>query len=313
MTVLITGAGLIGTHTARTLLDQGVGVVLFDPEPNLPYIESVVGPDRKLFRVERGDVRDLPRIVDLMLRVGVTRILHTAALRGAQVEENPSLAFHLNVAGTLNLLEATRIRGLARVVLVSSSAIYPATDGGASPLAEREPYGVPGKLTAAYQVMSEIMARAFQQAEGVNAIVCRPCETYGRGRYDGSIPDDPQLERLIRHALETGGAPLSVDVPAEERAYVKEVALGIREAIFVEKPSTRVYNLGSGEIVTAGGLATVLNRVIPGLRATAASQAAESPPLLDCSLARQELDYRPTWGLDQAINDYVNEIRLLPR
>ena len=41
---------------------------------------ALVGTERKLFRVERGDVRDLPRIMDLMLRIGVTRILLARAI-----------------------------------------------------------------------------------------------------------------------------------------------------------------------------------------------------------------------------------------
>jgi nucleoside-diphosphate-sugar epimerase len=144
----------------------------------------------------------------------------------------------------------------------------------------------------------------------VNAIVCRPCATYGRGRYDGSIPDEPELERTVRDALiRDPGAQFTVDVPPGERAYVKDVALGIREAIFVEKPSTRVYNLGSGEIVTSDRLAAALNRAIPGLRAAGANPAEMPTPLLDCTLAQQELSYNPSWSLDSAVQDYVNEIR----
>jgi len=312
VTVLITGAGLIGTHTAKALLDQGVGVVLFDPEPNPRYIESVVGRDRKLFRVERGDVRDLPRIVDLMLRVGVTRILHTAAMRGPVADENPSLAFHVNVAGTLNLIEATRIRSLARFVFVSSSAVYgeAGSDPGSS-VSEHAPYHVPGSLGAAYQAMGEIMAQVFQRLQGVNAIVCRPCATYGRGRYDGSIADTDEFEGTIRAAMDApAGVPLPIVLPAAERAYVKDIALGVREAIFVEKPTTRVYNLGSGEIVTASKLAAALSAA--GLQATVPAPSDEFAPLLDTTLARQELGYSPSWALPRAIQDYVEELRSVP-
>ena len=55
MTVLVTGAGLVGTYTAKLLLDQGVGVLLYDTDPSARYIESVVGPDQKLLKVERGE------------------------------------------------------------------------------------------------------------------------------------------------------------------------------------------------------------------------------------------------------------------
>ena len=93
MTILVTGAGLIGTHTARALLDQGVGVVLYDSAPDENYIESVVGPDRKLFYVERGDVRDFASLIDVVLRRGVTRILHAAAIGGSLAAETPGPRF----------------------------------------------------------------------------------------------------------------------------------------------------------------------------------------------------------------------------
>src|SRR5436309_6233276 len=110
MTILVTGSGLLGTHAARALLDQGTGVVLYDPDPSSEYIERVVGADRKLFYIEPGDVRDFARLIDVVLRRGVTRILHTAAIAGAAATENPTAVFQTNVAGALNLIEVARIR-----------------------------------------------------------------------------------------------------------------------------------------------------------------------------------------------------------
>src|SRR5947207_12362978 len=190
MTILVTGAGLIGTHAARALLDQGTGVVLYDAAPDDAYIESVVGTDRKIFYVERGDVRDFPRLTDVVLRRGVTRILHTITLAGPLVEENPGAAFHINVAGTLNLIEIARIRSLARIVLVSSSGVY--GDGeqppGEGPIVEHEVGWPSSSFDGAYNAMAEIMALAYHRLAAVNAIIVRPCATYGlsRGMWDTS-------------------------------------------------------------------------------------------------------------------------------
>ena len=121
MTVLVTGAGLIGTNTAKLLLDQGAGVCLYDPNPSPSYIESIVGPDRKLLYIERGDTRDFANIIEVMRRRGVTRILHTGGVLSTRVDENPYQAFQSNVLGTLNAIEASRLHGLARVVFISSA------------------------------------------------------------------------------------------------------------------------------------------------------------------------------------------------
>src|SRR5438552_2049894 len=137
MTVLVTGAGLIGTNTARMLLDRGESVCLYDPNPSQPYIGSVVGKDERL-SVERGDTRDFPNIVEVIRRRGVDRILHTGGVLSTRVDENPYQAFQSNVLGTLNTIEAARLHGLARVVFMSSAQ---ATQ--MDPTAQGAPFPIP--------------------------------------------------------------------------------------------------------------------------------------------------------------------------
>ncbi len=60
MNILITGAGLIGSHCARQAVDAGHKVVLFDLSPNRDYLQKVVGKDRA--DVVAADMRDLPAL-----------------------------------------------------------------------------------------------------------------------------------------------------------------------------------------------------------------------------------------------------------
>ncbi|MBM2812455.1 MAG: nucleoside-diphosphate-sugar epimerase [Chloroflexi bacterium] len=312
MTILVTGAGLIATHTARSLLDQGVGVVIYDPNPSLSYIESVVGPDRKLFHVEQGDVRDLPHIIDLMLRRGVTRILHTGGLVAPKTEENASLAFDVNVVGTRNMIEAARIRSLNRIVFVSSATVYGRSERTGSGPKEDEPYRPPSSFYAAYKAACEIIGLAYHQIAGVNLIICRPCAVYGRRDAVDGGPASRAIQNALMQAMSSpAGTTIPLDVPTGERAYVKDVALAVREAIFVEKPSTRVYNVGSGEIASAATFAAAINQAVPGANVIPASTGAEAPaPLpLDLTLARAELKYEPQWPVQRAITDFADELR----
>ncbi len=312
MTVLITGAGLIGTHTAKILLDQGVGVLLYDPNPSPSYIESVVGPNRKLFRVERGDVRDFPRLMDLALRVGVTRILHTAGLVGPGAEESPSQAFQVNVAGTLNLIELARIRSLARIVFVSSNFVYFDPDGppGDGPIPENVPYRVPDSYYATYKAAAELVALAYHRLSGVNAIICRPCGVYGRGGFVGGARVGRSLQELLLRAIREPGVELTVDLPIAERVYVKDAVFALREAIFVEKPTQRIYNVGSGEVVTPQSLAAAINAAVPGARAVAGTgELTPAARVIDSSAAKRDLGYEIKYPLNQAIADYITDLR----
>ena len=72
MTVLITGAGMIGRETARLLRSRGDSVVLADIA--MPVDASATGAV-----TVRCDILDIAALRDLVRRHGITRIVHTAA------------------------------------------------------------------------------------------------------------------------------------------------------------------------------------------------------------------------------------------
>src|SRR5687768_11545996 len=85
MNILITGAGLIGAHSARHAVDAGNRVVLFDLSPNRDYIHKIVGNDTE---VVAADIRDLPALLSALERFKVDTLVHTAGLIGSRVQEN---------------------------------------------------------------------------------------------------------------------------------------------------------------------------------------------------------------------------------
>jgi UDP-glucose 4-epimerase len=240
--------------------------------------------------------------------------LHTAAVVGPGADENPGQAFQVNVAATWNLIEVTRIRSLARLVLVSSNSVY-ANDIGPpdQTLHENTPYHEPDSYYGASKAMAEIMALVYHRLAGLNLVICRPCAVYGRGGFVGGSKSGKAInETLIEAIGATPGSKVAVDVPTAERVYAKDVAVALREALFVEKLSTRVYNVGSGEIVTAAMIVDAIRSVLPHVNPVVASTPApENVRLLDTTLARNELGYQPQWPLARAVPDYVSELQQL--
>jgi nucleoside-diphosphate-sugar epimerase len=158
--------------------------------------------------------------------------------------------------------------------------------------------------------MAEIMALAYQRLAGVNAVICRPCAVYGRGGYVGGALQGSRLNEALLSAMHgPAGVPIPIEIPTAERVYVKDAAFAIREAIFVEKQTTQIYNVGSGEIITSAMLAAAINAAVPGARAVAGEVSMAGVRPLDSTLARQELKYEPQWPLARAIPDYVAELR----
>src|SRR5919109_3031913 len=125
MRVLITGAGLIGCHLARRLVDAGDKTVLYDLAPNRAYIDKVVGPAKA--DIVAADIRDLPALIQALKNFAIDTIVHTAGLIGKRVAENTYTGSTNNIIGTIHILEAARLLGLRRVVYVSTFGVYDRT------------------------------------------------------------------------------------------------------------------------------------------------------------------------------------------
>src|SRR5690554_6290239 len=121
---LVTGAaGFIGSNLCEAILEMGYkvkalddlstgkqeNVDLFINDPNYQFIE--------------GDIRDLDTCINST--VGVDYVLHQAAWGSVPRSiEMPLLYEEINIKGTLNMLEASRINKVKKFVYASSSSVY---------------------------------------------------------------------------------------------------------------------------------------------------------------------------------------------
>ncbi len=122
MSVLITGAGLVGSYAAAQLSGMGERVVLFDVAPSWENLRRVPGLEG--VEVVRGDILDFPDLLRVIKEKGVNRIIHTAAFLTAGARERPYAAIRVNILGTANVLEAARNLDIERVVFTSSVTVY---------------------------------------------------------------------------------------------------------------------------------------------------------------------------------------------
>jgi CDP-paratose 2-epimerase len=126
--VLITGgAGFIGSNLADTLATRGTPVVIFDNMSRSGAQENAAWlQDRHRKRIEfvHGDVRDLQTVSDLIADVGA--VLHLAAQVAVTTSlHDPIQDFETNARGTLNVLEAIRLRNpRAPLLFASTNKVY---------------------------------------------------------------------------------------------------------------------------------------------------------------------------------------------
>src|SRR3990170_7575078 len=170
MTVLVTGAGLIGSQIARLLAGEGERPVVFDMAPQLDALAEIAPLDR--LTVARGDIIDPLGLARVIREHGITRILHTAAnpLLTVGAQRDPYAAIRVNIVGTVHVLEAARIFGLGRVVVTSSAVLshYLTGGGDGGDRAKEEAFPRPATFYAAPKEAVESLALNYHRWLGVD-------------------------------------------------------------------------------------------------------------------------------------------------
>ncbi len=309
MNILITGAGLIGAHTARQAADAGNQVVLFDLSPNRDYIGKIVGRERA--EIVAADVRDLPALLSALERFNIDTLIHTAGLIGARVQENSYTGATNNILGTINVLEAARLRRLRRIIYVSTFGAYDRSKIDDSVVRESHPIGG-HNLYATTKVCSEHLVHAYVGMYKLDAIIIRPGGVFGRGFYVGGSTVGRVMRDLALNIIKD--EPFTIDAKTyapNEYVYGKDVALALLLACQAANPKQRIYNAGTGVVTGAEGLAQIVKELAPTLevRVTGAADTDKSKYIpMDIGVSRAELGYAPKFTLKEALRDYMDEL-----
>ena len=179
MKYLVTGgAGFIGSHITRALLEQGAAVHILD-NFSTGKRENIEGLARQFNRnqleVLEGDLRDASRVKEAV--EGVEVIFHEAAFVSVpQSMEEPQECFDVNITGTSLLFDAARKAGVRRAVIASSAAVYGESD--ALPLMEETPLQ-PLSPYAVSKRVDEMYAELFTNSFGFEVVALRYFNVYG--------------------------------------------------------------------------------------------------------------------------------------
>jgi UDP-glucose 4-epimerase len=309
MNILITGAGLIGSNCARQAVDAGNKVVLFDLSPNRDYLEKVVGKDRA--DVVAADMRDLPALISAMERYNVDTVVHTAGLIGSRVAENSYTGATNNILGTINVLEASRLRRLRRVVYVSTFGVYDRAKISGAVIRESDPIGGHNLYTVT-KLCSEHLVRSYTEQYKLDTIIIRPSGVFGRGHYVGGSTVGKIMRDLALSVIQ--GEPFTIDAKTygpNEYVYGKDVGLALFLACHAQNPKQRIYNAGSGVVTGPEALARTVRALAPQteVKVTGSSgTAGEKSAPLDLSTSKAELGYTPEYRLKEALRNYMEEL-----
>ncbi|HEX5607938.1 MAG TPA: NAD(P)-dependent oxidoreductase [Candidatus Binatia bacterium] len=301
MRVLITGAGLIGTHTAKELIERGDEVTFFDFAPKTDYIRRVTGRD---VAVLRGDIRDLAGLIDAFQQTRAECVIHLAASVGEANISNVYTGFQVNLVATINVAEAARLIGVRRLVHASTQALYVGEDP-IEILSEDSPLDSRERIYNAAKLGCEHVLRTYAAKHKIELALLRFAGVYGYYAVAGG--PGVAVQQAVWDALVGKAVTLNV-YKSVDFIYVKDLANGIVLAVHTDPLPHQIYNLGSGTLTTVEDIENALRKIFPEVK-TARGKLTPARPGMDITRARTELGFNPEYKLEAGLRDYVEQLK----
>jgi len=257
-TLITGGAGLVGSHIADLLVEEGVAEIVILDNFDRGRMENLGwaiknGP----VTIVNGDIRDR----DLLSRSmqGIDVLFHQAAIRITQCAEEPRLALEVLVDGSYNVVEAAVNAKVKKVVAASSASVY----GAAEKFPTRENHHSYNNRTiyGAAKVFNEALLRSFNEMFGLDYIALRYFNIYGPRMDAFGVYTEVFIRWMER--IESGKPPLIFGDGTQtmDFIHVKDIA---RANILAAKSTVTddFINIADGEETSLSQLAETLLKVM---------------------------------------------------
>lgn len=236
------GAGFIGSHLVKRLLDEGHTVICVDNESSEGH-ESFKWDDRAVNI--NCDINDLT--VQDFERVEV--VFHMAAEVSIQrCISDPAKTFNTNVTGTFNLLDCAKKAGVQKFIFSSTSAIYGNGSHGVYGAEQNETAPVDCmNIYATSKLMCEQLCKLYADTRAMDTICFRYFNVYGEGQSNRG-QYCPVVAVFLKQKSE--GKPLTVVGDGQQtRDYIHVsdiVSANIAAASSKKFYRGEIFNIGTG-------------------------------------------------------------------
>lgn len=302
-TTLITGAnGFIGAAIARRLFDQGVPVIGVDQIPGLaPY------------HTFQADLSDVHRTYSILKQFEIRHIIHCGGVSGSMLfEDNPYAICHINITGTLHLLEAARLFGIQRFVYCSSISAYGAYGSyGRSqtdPLTEAAGFA-PTDVYGASKAAGDVLVQAYSHQGYIDGVALRIGSVFGPGRRTYCPIQTILMSSLTQQWQNLSGSSRQ----RRQYIYVDDVVDGAIAALQIPALAQRVYNIASPIWLSLQEMVEIIQQEIPDIKVNFELSSDRADPddeaLLAIAFAAQDLKFHPNYSFQSGVKAYYHWLR----
>ncbi len=307
-TVLITGgAGFIGSHLTKKLLDKNYRVISIDnlssyynPKIKIRNISTFKNHENYLF--SKTSILDIVRLKKLINNTKINIVVHLAAQPGTRLSFIKPLIYEKNnVAGTYQILGLCKDIKPEKFIFASSSSVY---GNSPTPFNEEKTTVKPLSLYGATKLAGEHACFTYHKNFNISMAILRFFSVYGPGGRPDMAPYIFSKAAYSDKTVDIFGDGSS----SRDWTYINDITKGIYKVI-KKRLSFEIINLGSNKPIT-------LNRMISSIEKNSGKKLKiqtvnfrKDEPLstyADINKAKRLLNWKPKTNFDQGIKLFIN-------
>lgn len=294
MKIIVTGGcGYVGSILVRRLLGLGYEVIVVDTQ----WFGNQLEPHPNLIMC-KGDIRD----VDLC--GGFDAMIHLAAIANdPSAELDPTLAWEVNVLGTLRMLQLARKQGAGRFIYASSGSVYGVSD---APSVDEDMPLVPISLYNKTKMVAESLVKSFSNE--FETVILRPGTLYG-------VSPRMRLDLMINALTYSAVTKNQIHVDGGKQVrpilHVRDMVDAYLWALDKYVAGPEVYNV-SEQNITASSAAAMIGDLLDKVGGKVGIDTEPSNDPRSYRMSNERIlhaGFEPSCGLDEGVMEIYQAVR----